>query len=267
MPINVSEPIVPFRETIVPPPKMDMVNEEIDSQNITEKQENSSKDEIEKTIVMQTVNKQCIIKITALPLPQKVTALLEENSELLKMLDNRLNQQNILETELSKLTLNDSDIFEKNVNTFKQNLENAFKTTEEYDWNNAVNEIMCAGPRKCGPNLLINRISDFKRSLFNLDISNKKDIRNEFIGSFINGFQLATLAGPICEEPIMGVAFIIEEWTMIPNEQMDSAAVQPYGPLSGKLSTLLCLFSFINTMISNLYEVFIPKAAQKITSK
>lgn len=32
VPINCSEPIVPFRETIVLPPKVDMVNEAIDFQ-------------------------------------------------------------------------------------------------------------------------------------------------------------------------------------------------------------------------------------------
>lgn len=32
--INVSEPIVPFRETIIEPPKMDMVNEAIEGENV-----------------------------------------------------------------------------------------------------------------------------------------------------------------------------------------------------------------------------------------
>ena len=31
--INVSEPIVPFRETIIEPPKLDMVNEAIEGEN------------------------------------------------------------------------------------------------------------------------------------------------------------------------------------------------------------------------------------------
>jgi len=32
--INVSEPIVPFRETIIEPPKHDMVNEAIEGENV-----------------------------------------------------------------------------------------------------------------------------------------------------------------------------------------------------------------------------------------
>lgn len=36
IPINVSEPIVPFRETIVPPPIVDMVNQAIEGQNTSQ---------------------------------------------------------------------------------------------------------------------------------------------------------------------------------------------------------------------------------------
>lgn len=28
----------------------------------------------------------------------------------------------------------------------------------------------------------------------------------------VNGFQLATLAGPLCEEPMMGVCFVAKKW-------------------------------------------------------
>lgn len=30
--------------------------------------------------------------------------------------------------------------------------------------------------------------------------------------SMVNGFQLATLAGPLCEEPMMGVCFVVKKW-------------------------------------------------------
>ena len=32
----------------------------------------------------------------------------------------------------------------------------------------------------------------------------------EYDNSIVNGFQLATSAGPLCEEPLMGVCFVIE---------------------------------------------------------
>lgn len=40
----------------------------------------------------------------------------------------------------------------------------------------------------------------------------KDDLRASFDNSFINGFQLATQAGPICEEAMQGVAFIVQAW-------------------------------------------------------
>lgn len=36
----------------------------------------------------------------------------------------------------------------------------------------------------------------------------------EYDNSVINGFQLATSAGPLCEEPLMGVCFVIENMTV-----------------------------------------------------
>jgi ribosome assembly protein 1 len=37
VPVNASEPIVPFRETVVVPPTVDMVNEAIQDQSTTKK--------------------------------------------------------------------------------------------------------------------------------------------------------------------------------------------------------------------------------------
>lgn len=34
----------------------------------------------------------------------------------------------------------------------------------------------------------------------------------DFDNSIISGFQLATLSGPLCEEPLMGVCFSVERW-------------------------------------------------------
>lgn len=44
----------------------------------------------------------------------------------------------------------------------------------------------------------------------------------EFDNSIVSGFQLAALAGPMCEEPLMGVCFSVERWDIHP-----SAVPQP----------------------------------------
>ena len=65
--ISVSEPIIPFRETIIPPPEVDMVNEVIDrneGQNITQRQEFDNdypncEESDDKTITVYTSDKSC----------------------------------------------------------------------------------------------------------------------------------------------------------------------------------------------------------------
>lgn len=37
----------------------------------------------------------------------------------------------------------------------------------------------------------------------------------DFDNSIISGFQLATLSGPMCEEPVMGVCFSVERWDIL----------------------------------------------------
>lgn len=48
----------------------------------------------------------------------------------------------------------------------------------------------------------------------------------------MSGFQLATLAGPLCEEPLRGVAFVVSEWEIVSSSEDASS---PYGPLSGQI--------------------------------
>ncbi len=37
-------------------------------------------------------------------------------------------------------------------------------------------------------------------------------VTRDFDNSIVSGFQLATLSGPMCEEPLMGVCFSVERW-------------------------------------------------------
>ena len=46
--------------------------------------------------------------------------------------------------------------------------------------------------------------------------------------SIISGFQLATIAGPMCEEPMMGVCFIVEHW------QREAGSLQEKAPQNNR---------------------------------
>ncbi|RHY73511.1 hypothetical protein DYB34_013444, partial [Aphanomyces astaci] len=77
------------------------------------------------------------------------------------------------------------------------------------------------------------------------------DPRAKFESSLITGFQLATTSGPLCDEPVWGVAFVVEDMVLTPTE--DAAAI--YGPLSGQV---------ISTMKSGCRNAFIQQPVRLV---
>ncbi|XP_037563174.1 elongation factor-like GTPase 1 isoform X2 [Dermacentor silvarum] len=290
--INVSDPIVPFRETIVEPPKVDMVNEAIEDKNTVQKTQKDEDDDSvaeDGTVTIFTPNRQVTIKLRAEPLPQEVTELLEKHTSLIRDYDQALSSQKLPES------------LSKNIAELQKTLAKAFT---DAGWpNETIDQIWSVGPRRCGPNVLLNRIPRFKRTavfrqglqhttlarqeegdvdiagmealqLSHTDDSNspaglespkqsksnriceeggggggeKRDNKHNFrcsLGplpngvktladydhSFVSGFQMATLMGPLCQEPMMGVAFVVDKW------DLDLSVEDPgtYGPLSGQI--------------------------------
>ncbi|KAG6441611.1 hypothetical protein O3G_MSEX001908 [Manduca sexta] len=238
IPITVSEPIVPFRETVVEPPKIDMANEEIETQKV-----DKTITKEDPVITVYTNNKQSRIQIRAKPIPYEITTLLDKSSDLLKAVSQHIKtlqtiaKNKKLETQLEGLYLNGtkhklSDRMLKLVQNFIDELQNICAKLGP-DWKDLVNQIWSVGPRNCGPNMLLNQTSDYSTKYLHYDNEIKDDPRFEYEGSFVNGFQLATLAGPLCEEPMMGVAFCVEEWTLEKSPVDDVA--QTFGPLSGQI--------------------------------
>ncbi|XP_066994936.2 elongation factor-like GTPase 1 [Anabrus simplex] len=235
--INASEPIVPFRETVVKPPVVDMVNEVIQEQTNAPKKDGEV-DSSSGMITISTSNKQSTIKIRAAPLPEEVTALLENNAELLKAWDRHLSAQQTAKEQCVDIK---TDIMTerslKSVRNLQKQLKEAFSSAGK-EWEDAVDHIWSVGPRHCGPNVLLNRTTDYIRpSMWEVGAGVKSDPRSEYDSSFISGFQLATLAGPLCEEPMMGVCFVVEEWSIAsqPDSSEETGSSQPFGPFSGQI--------------------------------
>uniref|UniRef100_A0A0F7ZE56 Elongation factor-like 1 n=1 Tax=Crotalus adamanteus TaxID=8729 RepID=A0A0F7ZE56_CROAD len=218
--ISVSEPIIPFRETITRPPKVDMVNEEIGKQQkvavIHQSKEEQNKIpegvqvDSDGLITISTPNKYATLSVRATPLPEEVTQLLEENSELIRTIElfaSSLNEDKNTE-EMNQRTLS-------RIQEFKQKLE---QNLQGWKWRNAVEGIWSFGPRKCGPNILLNRCEGYKRSIWQClegaKPTKEAGLYRDFDNSILSGFQLATLSGPMCEEPLMGVCFSVEKWEM-----------------------------------------------------
>lgn len=187
----------------------------------------------DKSITVDTANKQCHIKVLAIPLPKSITDLLEANHELLKSVANTTNISERIETRLKELRNSMNDAFAE----CKEN-------PEIYHKNNLLEKIWLFGPKKCGTNILLN-LTDFKhQSVWNFGKTKStpdesvRDIRSDLENSFLNGFQLATIAGPLCEEPMHGVCFIVEKWIVNETDETNMSI----GSLAGKHIHFLFLF-------------------------
>ncbi|XP_076622517.1 elongation factor-like GTPase 1 isoform X1 [Colletes latitarsis] len=224
--INVSEPIVSFRETVVPPPKVDMVNEAIEKK--TE----------DACFATWTMNRQCHFEIDVRPLPDKVTKILESNSDLIKALYHHYGK---LSSEMERTAEEEEDETDglrsmygrklKASESFKLELAAAFQEAGQPE--DILDRIWSFGPRNCGPNILLNE-TDYKQDKFWEARSKSTDPRFPYESGMVNGFQLATLAGPLCEEPMTGVCFVLKKWQVHHDSHSENSG-QLQGHAGGRL--------------------------------
>lgn len=229
--ISVSEPIIPFRETITKPPKVDMVNEEIGKQQkvavIHQTKEDQSRIpegvqvDADGLVTMTTPNKLATLSVRAVPLPEEVTRILEENSDLIRSMEQLASSLN----EGKNAQMIHQRTQEK-IGEFKGKLEQHLTGRK---WRNTVDQIWSFGPKKCGPNILVNKSEGFQSSVWTApagqasqEASRHRDVGN----SLVSGFQLATLSGPMCEEPLMGVCFVLEKLDLSKFEELGASDKQ-----------------------------------------
>lgn len=222
--LNVSEPIVPFRETIVNPPKVDMVNEIIDS--------SSNKTSSESTDVeLWTPNKRSVIRMKAVPIPDAIIELIESNTQLLKAYAKDHKNCKV------------SDVV-----NFKTKLKSVISELKNPEWpEDVINKIVSFGPKHCGPNILLDKtpesiLTSYWRSPSENDSSDEsKAPFRQLESNFISGFQMATLSGPLCEEPMDGVAFVLIDWKLSndfePSYETTThqTSSTSFGPLGGQI--------------------------------
>ncbi|XP_076879155.1 LOW QUALITY PROTEIN: elongation factor-like GTPase 1 [Brachyhypopomus gauderio] len=228
--ISVSEPIVPFRETVIRPPKVDMVNEELGRQQKVAVARQAREEQarypegvqVDSTglVTLTTPNKLATLRVRALPLPDQATSLLEGNAELIRTMEQfSLMAREGREMEISPKTL-------EAIGSFRAELAGHL---QGHRWRDAVDRIWSFGPRRCGPNLLLNSLEDYRRPSAWQCLEPQQGgalpaaplTLRDFDNSIVSGFQLATLAGPMCEEPLMGVCFSVESWEVKSSSLMD----------------------------------------------
>ena len=245
-----------------------MANEEIDAQNVVDKTVDK---DIDPVITVFSNNKQSRIKIRAKPIPNEITALLDRSTDLLKVVSQHIKTQqglhknDKLESKLEELQINGtknklSDRMIKLIQTFKDELQTICDKLGP-EWKDIVKQIWSVGPRNCGPNLLLNQTEDYRTKYLHHEQEIKEDPRFEYESSFVNGFQLASLAGPLCDEPMMGVAFCVEEWSLDKSAGDD---MLHFGPLSGKYCLIeikyLLMAPLMAKTIAIYHEGMIPRS-------
>ncbi|XP_071776951.2 elongation factor-like GTPase 1 isoform X1 [Centroberyx gerrardi] len=229
--ISASKPIIPFRETVVRPPKVDMVNEDLGKQQkvaiIHQVKEEASQGRLSDTlhldpsglVTLTTPNRLATVGVRAIALPQEVTRLLEGSSELVRTLE----QVNMSLREGRRLEVSPRTL--EAIAGLKAQLESLLQGRK---WRNAVESIWAFGPRRYGPNILLNSVEGYQRpSVWQCLVRGEKAgeaggqaaALRDFDNSIVSGFQLAALSGPMCEEPLMGVCFSVERWDIQSSSQ------------------------------------------------
>ena len=151
--IQAGEPIVPYRETIVQAAEMNLLN---------------NKDLPRGTVIGVTTSKQVTIRLRVRPLPDSVTEFLEKNAGAIRRLYSEKKaaeegtQAGIAEDEAKDEQEIDSELPAAqdgmlSLLDFREKLRSIFSEVKgEGDvWADVVEKICAFGPRRTGPNLLI----------------------------------------------------------------------------------------------------------------
>ncbi|KNC74464.1 hypothetical protein SARC_12991 [Sphaeroforma arctica JP610] len=185
------------------------------------------------------------VRVRALPLPPQVGAVIDEYSDKLRRLGagavDDLGHESSSGSEwrqrlydrLQRAFLSASQ--GKQRATTQQDTPNTdTEETNESGWeafqvDEPIRQVyaMCArnlwafGPKNCGPNVLVNGIPWYSRDGSaaggeDEELEVKRGIVAKLDSSIVNGFQNATANGPLCEEPMRCVLFVVENIWMSP---------------------------------------------------
>ncbi|ORY69596.1 P-loop containing nucleoside triphosphate hydrolase protein [Pseudomassariella vexata] len=233
--IQAGEPIVPYRETIIRAEEMrPPVNKELGRG----------------VVVGVTSSKQVSIKLRVRPLPEKATEFLLKNSGAIKKIYSERKTEggagptNGTEVEQENVELDD-DVLEGRClsqEDLKKQLVAVLETGKTREaWKGSVEKIAAFGPRRTGPNLLLDETNDgFFAKIFAANSNSYVPAVDERLSAahlcdkITYAFQLATNQGPLCHEPVQGIAVSIEE-IIVTNTDEETTARDSLGRLTGEV--------------------------------
>ncbi|KAI0181095.1 P-loop containing nucleoside triphosphate hydrolase protein [Hypoxylon sp. FL1284] len=236
--IQAGAPIVPYRETIVRADEM----------------RPPANKELGRGVVASVTNsKQVSITIRVRPLPGNVTEFLLKNPGAIKRLYSERNAVDETETgdgvEVEQQAVEaDENVLEGkslSLDELKKQLQAALESGKGREgWKGVIHKITAFGPRRIGPNLLIDATKGgyfpkaFAPEKQNGDGSSPKADEAlkaaHLCDKVIYAFQLLMNQGPLCNEPVQGVAVIIEDLTVVSTEE-ETSARDRLGRLTGEV--------------------------------
>lgn len=207
--IQAGEPIVPYKETIVRAEEMKPpANKELGRGGV----------------IGTTSSKQVTLTLKVRPLPTEVTDFLGKNAGAVSNLYAKKAASATTDEQVSDDgSLDDADIMESkslSVEDFKKQLQSVLEIGKGRDpFKNIIDNIAGFGPRRTGPNLLIDATKEgclpkafetTHTSTTTLAV-NEKITGRHLSDKITYAFQLAMSQGPLCHEPVQGVAVFIED--------------------------------------------------------
>jgi ribosome assembly protein 1 len=240
--IQAGAPIVPYRETIV---------------RAEEMRPPANKELGRGVVVGVTSSKQVTITLRVRPLPRDVTDFLVKNAGGVKRLYSDLKAAESGEDGSSPpesaaengaaqddSAEADDELAEArralSPEELGKQLQARFDSEKDRldTWKGVVDRIVSFGPRRTGPNLLIDATKEqlipkafsltpnanHPTSLEIRPSANETLSPHHFSDKIAYGFQLATNSGPLCHEPVQGIAVFIEDISVTPPSSADEEA-------------------------------------------
>ncbi|RLN11156.1 hypothetical protein BBJ28_00020236, partial [Nothophytophthora sp. Chile5] len=294
--VQVSEPLVGFRESVIDGMISafqenvvfkEFLTPDTNKDEASDKQAAAAHDVQDPKVALGTTpDGSLTLKLRALPLPLATAQLLEESGDLLKRLAAGKKAVDTTGTVHDEDTVVEIEAADEEISDLKKKLVKSLQDSDDSFWKSLpLGQIWSCGPRRVGPNMLINNIPGFSATnrLFLTNESDegvlpseKFDMLKKMENSIVTGFQMASAAGPLCDEPVWGVAFIIddvishEKDTEPDSAEEEKAEVSKHGPLSGQVISTMrtaCLIAFVKQpvrLVEAVYECTVQCQAEQL---